>query len=189
MNLEGTLWTASLIWPVSEIILGLATRARRGAAKVRDRGSLAVLWITITAAIFAGSWLRSVRAARISDPAHWLGWAGLLLLIAGLGIRWTAILTLGRFFNSNVTIHSDHRIVRAGLYRHIRHPSYSGHLLAFGGLALSFGNWLSLLALLVPITAALLYRVHVEESALAEAFGQEYAEYRNSTSRLVPGLY
>jgi protein-S-isoprenylcysteine O-methyltransferase len=189
MNLEGKLLTASLLWPASEIILGLATRARRGAAKVRDRGSLALLWITITAAIFAGSLLSGARAARMSNPSHWLEWAGLLLLVAGLGIRWTAILTLGRFFNSNVAIHSDHRIVRAGLYRHIRHPSYSGLLLAFCGLALIFGNWLSLLAVLVPITAALLYRVRVEESALAEAFGQEYAEYRNSTSRLVPGLY
>jgi protein-S-isoprenylcysteine O-methyltransferase Ste14 len=42
---------------------------------------------------------------------------------------------------------------------------------------------------LLPITAAMLYRIHVEEVALVDAFGAEYENYRKATSRLIPGLY
>jgi protein-S-isoprenylcysteine O-methyltransferase Ste14 len=100
-----------------------------------------------------------------------------------------AIITLGRFFTATVTIHSDHRVIRTGLYRRIRHPSYTGLLLAFLGLAIAFSNWLSLIVIFVPITLAILYRIHVEESAMMEGLGQEYADYRRSSKRLVPGVY
>jgi protein-S-isoprenylcysteine O-methyltransferase Ste14 len=117
-----------------------------------------------------------------------LGFA-LAFLLAGLAIRAVAIVTLGRFFTARVSIQEDHRLVRRGLFRHVRHPSYSGLLLAFAGLGLTLGNWLSLAAILVPITASVLYRIRVEESFLEEKFGREYAEYRRSTRCLVPGLY
>jgi len=42
---------------------------------------------------------------------------------------------------------------------------------------------------IVPTTAALLYRIHVEEAALAKAFGEEYVAYGKATKRLVPGVY
>jgi len=45
------------------------------------------------------------------------------------------------------------------------------------------------LVLIVPTTAALIYRIHVEEAALSGAFGQQYADYSKATWRLVPGLY
>jgi len=80
-------------------------------------------------------------------------------------------------------------VIRSGIYRHVRHPSYSGLLLAFVGLGLAFGNWVSLAVMLGPIVAALLYRIHIEEIVLLEALGREYAEYCKATRRLVPGVY
>jgi protein-S-isoprenylcysteine O-methyltransferase Ste14 len=186
MSAENAIELLLLLWPLSEIILGVATRAKRSAASVRDRGSLAVLWIVITVAIFAGFALHDAHVARMS---RWALWAGLVLLAVGLAIRWTAIITLGRFFSSNVAIQAGHRIVRAGMYRYVRHPSYTGLLLAFFGFGLHFRSWLSLIAIVVPITAALLYRIKVEEAALREAFGSEYTEYAAGTKRLVPGVY
>jgi len=189
MLLSRVFLIVAVLWPVAEIVLQVMTRAKRATSSVRDRGSHAALWIVIALALVAGSFLSARVPARIPVPTVWLLSVSLALLVAGLVIRATAILTLGRFFTSNVAIQTGHMIVREGLYKHIRHPSYTGMLLAFLALALSTGNWISLVVIFVPITAATLYRIRVEELALMEAFGQEYAEYRRSTRCLVPYVY
>jgi protein-S-isoprenylcysteine O-methyltransferase len=71
----------------------------------------------------------------------------------------------------------------------VRHPSYSGALLAFVGFGLCVGNWISFLVLLVPITAAFLWRIHVEERVLNDALGDDYGRYAARTKRLVPVVY
>jgi protein-S-isoprenylcysteine O-methyltransferase Ste14 len=116
-------------------------------------------------------------------------YGGAVLIAAGLVIRWSAIRTLGRFFTVKVTVREGHRVVKEGLYRHVRHPSYSGALLAFVGLAVSFASWATLLVILVPVFAAMGYRIHVEEQALAAGLGEEYRAYQRETRRLVPGVY
>jgi protein-S-isoprenylcysteine O-methyltransferase Ste14 len=189
MRLVTLLQIVGLSWMVSEILLAMATRRRRRTAVVRDRGSLAVLWATIATGISAGIFLSTISATRIPIPWSWLLLVSLLLLVGGLAIRWVAIITLGRFFTATVAIHSDHRVISTGIYRRIRHPSYSGLLLAFLGLALAYGNWLSLIAIFVPITAAVLYRIRVEEASMVEGLGQEYLDYRRSTDCLIPGVY
>jgi protein-S-isoprenylcysteine O-methyltransferase Ste14 len=182
------LQTVGLLWPLSEMVLALVSRARRRAAQVRDRGSLILLWVTISIGIAAALFLRGISATKIHLSWPWLSLA-LTLLLGGLAIRLTAIITLGRFFTSVVTIQDQHRMVTTGLYRLVRHPSYSGLLLAFLGVACSYGNWLSLVAIFLPITAAVLYRIHVEEAAMMDTFGQEYAEYCRRTHRLIPGIF
>jgi protein-S-isoprenylcysteine O-methyltransferase Ste14 len=71
----------------------------------------------------------------------------------------------------------------------VRHPSYTGALLAFLGLGLCIGNWLSILLLIVPIFLVFLRRMHVEEAALVRGLGEPYREYMRHTKRLVPALY
>lgn len=177
------------IWIVSEIWIALATRARGAHARVRDRGSMIVLWVVILLAIFAGGYLREAVPARFPIPSVYVKGIAIILLIAALAIRWTAIRTLGRYFTANVAIQDGHRLLRTGLYGWVRHPSYTGLLLAFVALAIHFNNWWSLPAVIVPITIAMLYRISVEETALREAFGEEYEDYRKTTRRLVPGIY
>jgi protein-S-isoprenylcysteine O-methyltransferase Ste14 len=188
MTLAAAVRLGSLLWPASELVLIAATRKRLRGASGRDRGSLAILWIAITIAITAGIGLHRVAAARIPIPGPWLQIGGLVLLLGGLAIRWAAILTLGRFFTTSVAIHQDHQLVRTGLFRYVRHPSYSGALLAFFGLAITYGNWLSLAAIFVPTLLAFLYRIHVEESSLVEALGADYVDYQRTTRRLIPGV-
>jgi protein-S-isoprenylcysteine O-methyltransferase Ste14 len=88
-----------------------------------------------------------------------------------------------------VAIHANQTLRKTGLYRWVRHPSYSGMLVIFAAIGLSQRNWVSLAVMLIFPTAALLYRIHVEELALGEAFGDDYARYRQSTFRLIPGIY
>jgi protein-S-isoprenylcysteine O-methyltransferase len=114
---------------------------------------------------------------------------GVVLFAAGLILRWWAIITLGRFFTVDVTIEKDHELVERGPFKFVRHPSYTGVLLAFVGFALTLRNWGAILVILVPIFVAFGRRMRVEESALTEALGDQYRDYIRRTKRLVPGIY
>jgi protein-S-isoprenylcysteine O-methyltransferase Ste14 len=176
-------------WTASEIYIAIATRTRRGGGKRLDRGSMAILWITIVSAITAAEFIARMGESNMFGGAHWLKVAAIVVLVAGLAIRWTAILSLGKAFSANVAIRGSQTIYRSGLYRLVRHPSYSGLVLIFLAVALHERNWLAAAVVMAPTTAALLYRIHVEEVALTEAFGAEYVEYCTTTKRLIPGIY
>jgi protein-S-isoprenylcysteine O-methyltransferase Ste14 len=114
---------------------------------------------------------------------------GIVLIVAGLAVRWLAILTLRKYFTVDVAIREDHKVVMTGLYRYVRHPAYLGSLLSFLGLAISFSNWLAALVTFLPITGAFIYRIKVEEKALDDFFGEAYRRYCSSTKRLIPGVF
>ncbi len=178
-----------VIWCISEIVLGVVKRARGRDTVVRDRGSIILLWVVIGLSVPVGVVVQSRQFGRITVGSSHLVAIALVLLVVGLLIRWMAIHTLGRLFNTNVALHDDHVIVRRGLYSKIRHPSYAGLLLAFVALGLALGNWLSLAIVVIPVGLALGYRMRVEERALVEAFGQDYVDYMSATRRLVPWVY
>lgn len=184
-----TLWTwLYWSWVASEVVIAIVTRTRRGAGNVRDRGSMLLLWVVILVSITACEWVRYTVPANMFG-GHWLRWASLAVLAAGLAIRWTAILTLGKSFSANVAIRESQKLHRTGLYRFVRHPSYLGLLLVFLAVGLHARNWISLALAVVPTTLALFYRIQVEERALHEAFGEEYAAYSRDTKRLLPGVF
>ena len=114
---------------------------------------------------------------------------GLIVIVFGLFVRWIAIFSLRRQFTVDVAITMGHRIVSKGVYRFVRHLAYAGSLLSFLGLGLCFANIIGLLVIFLPICAAFLYRIHVEEKALIDAFGDEYIRYCSTTKRLIPGIY
>lgn len=188
--------TLSLVWQLlfygwfaSEILVAVVTRTKRSGGKVQDRGSLIILWIVIAASITACQWISEATRPNMFGGAHALKIAGVIVLIVALAIRWTAIFTLGKSFSSNVAIQDSQQMIRTGLYRFVRHPSYLGLLLAFLAVGLHSRNWISFAIVLVAPTAALLYRIHVEEAALAQAFGDDYAAYSRVTKRLIPGVF
>jgi protein-S-isoprenylcysteine O-methyltransferase len=186
MTLRLALLIAVLLFPVSEIALGVLKHASRETARDEDRGSMRLLWQAIglgVALAIAAQWS---PFGRMHIRPQVLNLAGLVLVVGGLSVRWIAILTLGRLFTVNVAIHADHHVVQTGLYRYVRHPSYSGLLLAFLGLGLFYGSWLSLVLLMTPISLAVVNRVVKEERALLTALGEPYAEYCARTKRLVP---
>src|SRR5262249_62072704 len=183
-----SLTTISLIFLLSEVALVLG-RHSRTESKGKDRLTLPLLWLVITLSIFAGFYCRAAFPQFRLPHSSRFYLLGLILFVLGLIIRWIAIVQLGRFFTVNVTIAQDHKVVTSGLYRYVRHPSYSGSLLTFFGFGLCLLNWLSLAVLFIPVVLAFSWRMHVEEKALREALGQPYASYSAQTHRLIPGVY
>lgn len=182
-------WELGLIYLVSEILLTLTRRSRSETGTKQDRSTLGMIWLVITASITAGVFVaQNLQAAALPD-GRMLAIFAVVLFVAGLILRWWAIITLGRFFTVDVTIETDHELVERGPFRVVRHPSYTGVLLAFLGLALSLRNWAALLVILLPIGAAFIHRINVEEDALSRALGSRYSQYMKRTKRLVPFVY
>jgi len=176
------------LFAASEIVLALVKRAGRKTSTTKDRGSMAILWLVILASIAAAIVCARWRPGRLPFAPATRETIAIVLLTGGLLLRWISIITLGRFFTVNVATHADHRLVDFGPYRWVRHPSYTGLLIAFLGLGVFFGSWLGIAILMVAITLALLHRIRVEEEALGEALGAEYAAYQARTKRLIPGV-
>ena len=178
-----------LIYLTSEVGLGLSKRAKSGETRGADRGSLLMLWAVIIASVFSAFALRANVPAWNMQSVRVGTVVGLSLFACGLALRWYAILYLGRFFTVNVAIAADHRIIDGGPYRYVRHPSYSGALMAFAGLGCCLGNWGSIAAIMMPCFAAFMLRIRVEESALSHALGEPYRDYMRRTKRLIPAFY
>lgn len=187
--LNSILWSVVILFPVSEIALAIFKRSDAAAAQAEDRGSLRFLWLMIGLGVTLAVASMWVSMPELRFRSGWSSLAALVLLLLGLAVRWSAIVTLGRHFTVDVAIHRDHKLVECGPYRFVRHPSYTGLLLAFFGLGLAYGNWLSLTVLMAPIAAAVLYRIAQEERALQAALGPAYTAYCARTRRLIPGVY
>ena len=154
-----------------------------------DKSSLAVFDVSGVLSVPLGIILGFTDTGRIHRGYLLVSLVGIVLLLLGTALRWAAIFTLKRFFTVNVTILENHQIVKKGLYKHLRHPSYTGLLLRYLGLGLSYANWLSLALVFLPLLLSVLYRIRVEESALVQTFGDEYEEYSKETKRLIPRVY
>jgi protein-S-isoprenylcysteine O-methyltransferase len=176
-----------IAYGLSEVGLGLLKRSRDDSVDADD-STLRTLWITIVLAMTAGI-VASLRVPAAAIGGNLLVWVGCAVFVLGLVLRWYSIIYLGRFFTVNVAIHSGHEIIDTGPYKRVRHPSYAGALLAFLGLALCMANWLSMLAVLLPIFWAFNRRMSTEEAALSDALGTPYISYMRRTKRLAPFVY
>lgn len=175
-------------WVGLEAAVSIATRTWRSQGTLHDRGTQYIIWVVIVFSFFAAGWV-AYPEADIRFNHQFLRLAGFVLILAGLAVRITAIVNLGRSFSANVAIRSAQTVQRKGLYRVVRHPSYLGMEIIFLAAGLHTHNWASLAVIVVLPTCAVLYRIHVEETALLNAFGDEYADYMRTTKRLVPGVY
>lgn len=171
---------------LSEAVLSLTRRAKAGT--VKDGGSLALFWTLIPLAMFL--------AYSVTYGLGWgdLPWPGLratggMMVIGGLLLRWYAIVHLRQWFTVNVAIAADQRLVQDGPYRILRHPAYTGALLALIGIGLALGNALALAIIVVMTLPAFLRRIYLEERVMGEAFGAAWTDYCARTYRLLPGIY
>lgn len=183
----GAIFTSVFVlWGLSEIAISLRLRTKVEGAK--DAGTLQLVLTAAYASLGVAVCL-AIADDGVFVRASFAGMLGLAMIVLGIVVRAWSIATLRRFFTVNVTLREDHRLVRTGPYRWVRHPSYTGTLLSFYGFALAVENLWAAIVVVLPITYAFFVRMRVEEAVLRTAFPEEYPVYERATRRLVPFVY
>jgi protein-S-isoprenylcysteine O-methyltransferase Ste14 len=121
----------------------------------------------------------------VRDP--WLEAAGLALTYAGAALAIWARWSLGENWSAEVSVKTDHQLIRSGPYAHVRHPIYAGLLLAVIGTAVVIGEWRGLLAILIWSVGHTL-KAKREEAVMIATFGDQYQQHRTETGFLLPRL-
>jgi protein-S-isoprenylcysteine O-methyltransferase Ste14 len=118
------------------------------------------------------------------QPAFW----GLVLVVAGILFSFWARWQLGRNWSSQVTVKEGHSLVTAGPYGWVRHPIYTGMLLALLGTALAMGSARGFIGTAL-ILAGFIVKLLAEEARMRETFPGAYDDYCRRTARLIPGVF
>ncbi len=112
---------------------------------------------------------------------------GIVLCAAGLGLAVWARVMLGRNWGEPMSLKEGHELVTAGPYCLVRHPIYTGILLAMLGSAVAVGSgWLLILVAVLPY---LVYSARTEEGLMMEQFPTEYPKYKKRTKALIPFVW
>jgi len=124
-------------------------------------------------------------AWRMLPPGQGSFFTGTALVLAGMGFTVWARIHLGRYWSGALSLKKGHRLIRTGPYALVRHPIYTGIIIAMAGTAVTLGELRGALAV-VLFTVAYIRKIVIEERALAREFGREHARYRKQVKALIP---
>lgn len=124
---------------------------------------------------------------RLFPWTPWQFWLAVLVTAAGMLFTVWARVHLGRNWSGVVTIKEGHELIDTGPYALVRHPIYTGLLVAIFGSAMARSEWRGALAVLISL-AALWHKLRLEERWMSERFGEQYAAYRRRVPALIPFL-
>ena len=132
---------------------------------------------------FGSSWLH----ARMYPASAAIAVLGSLLTLFGVAFACWARYVLGRNWSSVVQVKQDHELIQSGPYRWVRHPIYTGLLLAFLGTAMAIGEWRGLICVVI-VAVSFWFKLKLEERWMRENFGAAYESYMLRTKALIPGV-
>jgi protein-S-isoprenylcysteine O-methyltransferase Ste14 len=175
-----------LYWGVSAVGVKSAIRVESSSSRFFK------YWLPIIVAVLLlwdshGWFRRGLLGGRFVPAELWIVWFGFALTVAGLAFTCWARVILGRNWSGVVQLKQDHELIVRGPYSIVRHPIYTGLLVAFLGSALAVGEWRALLAVLL-VGASFWRKLRLEEHWLCELFGDQYRDYMQRVKALVPGI-
>jgi protein-S-isoprenylcysteine O-methyltransferase len=158
-------------------------------APPRDRGTASQIVWSVYLTQFVG--IVEATFFRYPQSFRWdaVTTAALVGMVCGLGLRVWAVLTLGRYFTWFITVYDDHKVIRLGPFRFIRHPAYCGAWILFISTMLFLHAWVAAVVSLVAQLFAYVRRIRYEEQLMIEKLGVEYESYTREVKALVPLLW
>jgi protein-S-isoprenylcysteine O-methyltransferase len=191
----GLVWPAALNLPQLWLVVFVSVLANvfqpsyqplESSRTPEDRGTgRQILWTVYLTQILAVTEL--VHRRRVSLPLNWVTIVTAIIIASGLILRIWAVVSLGRWFTWNVTVHPGQVLVTDGPYRVIRHPSYTGAWLMFVGSCVLLRSYVAALVASISLLLAILRRIRHEESLMLATF-PEYEAYKETTGSLVPRI-
>ncbi len=163
------------VFAVTWLVGAFGAKAGSRSGRLRPPGLVAIVVFVL---------LRAFRPASLAVHALALQVVGMTLLAAGVGLAIWARVYLGRNWGMPMTKKNEPELVTSGPYQFIRHPIYSGLLLAILGTGLATN--ITLLIALVVLGGYFVYSATVEERLMTSAFPTAYPGYRARTKMLIP---
>lgn len=181
-QLEALPWYAFIIyWVVS------ASRLKQTKVEEDPGGRLFHIAVMVVGVdlMFWGNFVFGILNERVIPLALPTLYTGIALTWLGVAFAIWARYSLGQNWSGRVTVKVDHQLIESGPYAFVRHPIYSGLLLANIGAALFIGRWRCLGALVIFL-AEMSRKAAKEERYMLTEFGERYADYRKRTGFLLP---
>jgi protein-S-isoprenylcysteine O-methyltransferase Ste14 len=122
---------------------------------------------------------------RLLPEKSWIDYLGAALTLAGVLFAIWARYTIGKEWSAEIQIKQGHELIRSGPYAHIRHPIYTGILLALVGTALSIGEYRGIVAVALFLVG-FVRKARREEKFLASEFGRAFDDHRRHTGFFLP---
>ena len=138
--------------------------------------------LTLAAILLAP--LEPIMTARCLPQGPLFPFLGAIMVAVGLGFAIWARRHLGGNWSGLVTLKEDHSLIQTGPYKYVRHPIYTGLLLAFVGSAVAIGEWRGILLVALALLAFVL-KIRLEEVGMRKTFA-EYERYQRTTAALIP---
>lgn len=180
----------SVVWLLWLAYWAISALRVKPAARVESRGSRwgrhILLIILALLLLRRYPWLEGTFLNQRFVPDQlWIAWLGFGLAVLGFGLACWARVVLGRNWSAMVQLKQDHELIVRGPYGFVRHPIYTGFLLAFFGTALAIGEWRTLVSVAM-VAVAFWLKLRLEERWLSELFGESYRNYMRHVKALVP---
>lgn len=184
-NTVASLWVIfCFYWVVSALRV---KRTQQMEAAGRRFGTVAIL-VVAAFLIFARRVNLGILSRRFIPQSEAIKAASIILVAVGVAIAIWARRHIGEYWSSRVALKEDHHLIQSGPYARVRHPIYSGMLLAMIGTGLFVGEWRAIIGVLL-VFAAHWQKARREEKLLATQFGPTYQEYCGRTGSLIPRLH
>jgi protein-S-isoprenylcysteine O-methyltransferase Ste14 len=165
--------------------------ASRWSGRTAKRATTVETWV-YRAVILAGALLIAPWTARtLGESPIWSisdygAYALVGLMLVGLALTWWARIQLGPLWSSSITRKDEHRLVDSGPYALVRHPIYTGIIIALVATATTEATLVALSGALI-IAIGLWVKARAEERFLAAELGPDaYESYRRRVPMLVP---
>ena len=184
LHLAGLAWLVFLAyWFVSALKLKkVKQREGRGGRLVQIVFMAAAYGLVFNDA-FGRGWL-GTRFLPASDAIAKIGFA---LAVVGVAFAIWARWHLGENWSGTVTLKEGHELIRSGPYRFIRHPIYTGMLIAFAGTVVALGEERGLISLAIALLSFYL-KAKKEERFLSQEFGESFREHARRTGMFLPSF-
>jgi protein-S-isoprenylcysteine O-methyltransferase Ste14 len=180
--ISGILWAIFFaLWMLWAIGTKKAQRREPLANRLAYGALVSAGFILIFSQLRGVPWLHT----RVLPDAVWLHGVGIAIMVAGFAIAIWARMHLGRNWSGAVTQKVGHELITSGPYRWVRHPIYSGWLLALVGTAAVRGELRGLLSFMLVYLGFKL-KSRLEERMMVSTFGPEYSAYASSTGAIFP---
>jgi len=186
-----TLWLIELLPWYAVMIVWVVTALRRKQDKLTESPAARLLHLIYVGIgltlLFSQTLPLGPLRERMYPVKPSLQWIGIAVTCSGAALAIWARLNLGDNWSSRVNLKQGHQLISSGPYAYVRHPIYSGFLLAVVGTAVEIGEWRGLLAtVLIGVMHSL--KAQREERFMLSEFGDRYAQYQKQTGFLVPKL-